>query len=105
MKRLLLLISTALLLVGCATESTIVYRYKATVPPDDILVDCAVTPPPNKKVYLDSNDKEKEKLLSETLVNVYKDIHICNSRFNTIREWKANAKTIVEGNSRDGIKN
>ena len=54
-------------------EERIVYNTVLVVPPDDLLQDCDIEPPPDANVYIKSEWTDKEKLLVNTYENTLKN--------------------------------
>lgn len=98
MKLLFVLISI-LSLVGCETNPTIteersVYKTILVTPPDELLQDCSVEPPPDKEIYRKSEWTDKEKLLVDTYENALKNAILCNVSKKSLRDWKKKQQEI-----------
>lgn len=91
----LIIVIIALFMVACTPATTVRYMYKPVTPEDHLILDCQITPPPDKEEYLVATDKQKELLLSNTLATQYKYTKECNVRLKNLREWKVNIKDVV----------
>lgn len=80
----------ALLLAGCGTtiqERVVIKTEIRTVKiPDTLLTPCEVTVPPQRETYINSNTKEKEKLLTDFSIDLLKDLRLCNAQIKKIRD-------------------
>lgn len=98
----LLLISLACTaLSGCQTtpppEVQIRYQQVATLPPDDLLVDCPPTPLFNFDDYLKLTDWPAKEAVwfDNTSLRIQNDGK-CNNRWATLRQWKVDAQKAVD---------
>ena len=91
MKTFLTTSLAVMILVGCGTTSTTDYESLLTTPPDELLVDCPIGPPPDPDVYLNTKEWEKkEEILFKALSDDQKESILCNTRINALRVWKKN---------------
>lgn len=91
MKSILLIISLALFLMGCSstpkTQEVIVEKTKhiVVVPSPELTRDCSVPAPADKDTYLKSTDKEK--LLTDNIIDLYGSLAECNKQWSGLRIW------------------
>lgn len=86
----------AVVLTGCGTQIVYVPQYAVAVPPDALLLDCEVEPPPYKDKYLAMTPKEKEGALTDTLTVNYGFQTSCNKGKAELRQWKVDQLIIYE---------
>lgn len=118
---ILFVVAALLLLSGCATQQVVVEKeYLAVTPEDHMLVNCAVDPPPLKKLYIAPISVQKltiaqagkdpqlaalmqeveklshrEQLMTAYSLQQLKNIQACNVRLQALRDWKVKAKETV----------
>jgi hypothetical protein len=91
MKKLLLLLIINPLLFGCTylcPKQDPVYKYTLVTPSDSDIVDCAISPPPNRAEYNAANDIRKLYLMTEAYNKQVNNIDECNIRLYGLRIWK-----------------
>lgn len=91
MKPILFPMLVLLSLCGCVPDPVIQYKERTVLitPPDALIVDCVLIAPPDKKIYLNSTDDEKEDLLTDALMEQYAAVTLCNKNLGVLRKWKA----------------
>lgn len=98
MHYIVLLLALALSIIsGCAAlppEPTVVYRSVLIVPPENLIADCLVEPPPDKTKYLSATDKDREKMLIALADKQMKNTFVCNSRQANLRLWIKEQKAL-----------
>lgn len=90
MKKLFIIFICAFLAAcGTITKDQIVYKNTNTliVPPDSLITDCTILPPPDKQTYLAASSKEKEKILGGYTRDLLDNFGACNARLGIIRKW------------------
>ena len=91
MKKLLPLL-IVLLLVGCSTTKEVVTAVETktvlVAPPDELLLKCEVTPPPNIEEYVAADWPTKEELLTSYSTKQMKSIFKCNTNMAALQKWK-----------------
>jgi hypothetical protein len=60
---------------------------KIVAPPEELVKNCVVGPPPGRADYLASDPEKKQELLSFYIKDTLKTISICNNTINSIRSW------------------
>lgn len=97
MKKLFILLICAFL-AACSTitKDNIIYKNTNTliVPPDSLMVDCAIASPPDKQTYLTSSSKDKEKILAQYTRDLLDGAGSCNAHMGIIRKWVADQSKI-----------
>lgn len=98
---LLLIAVCSLALSGCGTtpppEIQIRYTQVATLPPDDLLVDCPAQKPPAIEDYLALPTwPDKEGMLVDNISLHISGMGKCNIRWDAIRKWKIAAQKAVD---------
>lgn len=91
MRNLLILISITSLLSGCAwflPDPPPPPKTILIAPEDKDIIDCAITPPPNKKEYNEADDFHKLFLLTQAYNAQTSNIDDCNIRLYGVRIWK-----------------
>jgi hypothetical protein len=76
---------------GCTTKppEIIVTKYIPILPPDELLIDCPIVPPPNKSLYMSVSLGDREEMLWDPLIKQYKVLGTCRVRTAGLRQWKA----------------
>ena len=69
-------------------EPKVIYKTTVIAPPDNLIIDCLVEPPPNKEAYMAATDKEREKMLAAVIQTQFKNTFVCNNRLKELRAWK-----------------
>ena len=85
-----------LCLSGCGTQVVYVPQLVAVTPPDALLLDCLIEPPPQLETYLKMTDDEVEASLTRTLNVNYGYQDTCNIGKSELREWKKEQLIIIE---------
>jgi hypothetical protein len=101
---LIALVASALLSVtGCGTVEVVDHQVtQGTLPPDVLLQDCLITPPPPQADYLlrektvQETASERERKLTAFANAQTKNIIYCNLDKKALREWKAKIKSGIE---------
>jgi hypothetical protein len=97
---LLLLSLACTALSGCQTTAPDVqirYQQVATLPPDDLLVDCDKTAPPNVEDYMALPTwSDKEGMLVDNISLGIEAMGKCNKRWFNLRKWKVDAQKAVD---------
>lgn len=92
MKKLFIIMFVAMpLMVGCAwlcPAPKEVTEFTLVVPEDTDIVDCAISPPPNREEYVKANDVKKLYLMTEAYNRQVNNIDECNIRLYGLRLWK-----------------
>ena len=86
MLKLLFLIP--LFILGCATNTPNVAVTTQVLVPDELIVDCIITPPPEVDIYLAATLKGREKILIDYSGELLNNSFICNKRLSILRHWK-----------------
>lgn len=100
MNKILLLCLVIILLAGCSVKpqrvvvKEIDYVYVPIT--DDLLKECHVTKPPNKKEYLAADDIEKENMLRSVIGSLYGDLKNCNEQIKSIGKFNDASKKLLE---------
>lgn len=84
-------------LTGCAgfgSKPNTQYVTRVTVPDDALLVDCEVSPPPNKDDYMKADPSDRELMLAQHAGKQMKNLFKCNERFSKLRSWKKEVKAL-----------
>ncbi len=68
-------------------------KHVLVLPPDNLLQDCTITPPPPKKTYIYKNYKEKEEILVDFGAKQTKNLGDCNADKASLRSWRDKAKS------------
>jgi hypothetical protein len=101
--RKLILITLVLLMTACAgkkkpeDEQTLVVTSKVVKPhvvtiDQSLLVDCNVTPPPDKDIYMKSSMVDRESMLTQVMLRNYKNLGDCNIRLRAARAQQEKIK-------------
>lgn len=90
-----------LILTGCGTQVVYVPQFTLAAPPDALLQDCEIQPPPEKTHYLSLTPKEKEGELTDTLIKNYGFQQTCNITKSEERQWKADQIQIIERKNKE----
>ena len=90
MRKQLLCLATAGLMLGCQSTPVVKTQYETIflAPKDDWLVNCDISAPPAIDQYLSASVSEKERLLFEHAHSQMKNLALCNQRFQMLRDWK-----------------
>ena len=64
--------------------------------PNSLLKDCSVTKPPSKVSYLAMDYAGKEDALSNYIINLLKDLKLCNTQLSEIRNYQIEQKEILQ---------
>lgn len=95
--RLAFALLAVVLLAACGhTEPIVRYKYMMALPPEALVQDCSVTLPPSKDAYQQQNWTQREKALTDTSINQYRDLALCNNDKAALRSWRAAQKRLVE---------
>lgn len=96
MKLFIIFICAFLTACGTITKDVIVYKNTNTLitPPDSLIVDCPITPPPSKETYLAGTSKDKERILATYVRELLDASGNCNARMGVIRKWVADQSKI-----------
>ncbi len=84
-----------LCLSGCGTQVVYVPQYVLETPPDALLIDCEIEPPPAPGHYLSLTYKEKEGELTDVLTKNYGFQESCNVKNGKVRKWKVDQIELV----------
>lgn len=87
------------ILSGCSifrSKPEVEYRTKTVLvtPPDELLVKCEVTMPPDRELYVKGSWEEKEKKLVNYSLSLITEIKKCNLTIDNVFEWKKQQKLI-----------
>lgn len=94
---LALMLVIACVLAACGTTQPIIrYKNMSSLPPDSLLADCDVTAPPPQDAYKAASASEKERLLTETNIGLYKNIAQCNQDKAAGRSWKQKEQALIK---------
>ncbi len=91
MYKTLISLFVVLFLTACSSspkiKEVVVEKTKQVivVPPSELTKDCDVPAPSEKEVYLRSTDKEK--LLTDNIIDLYGSIASCNKQLSGLRIW------------------
>jgi hypothetical protein len=58
--------------------------------PESILTPCSVTAPPTKAEYLALTPQKKEQALTDYILDLHRDIRLCNIQVKKIKEFQDN---------------
>lgn len=87
-----------LLIVGCqhtpVVEERNVYKTILVTPPDELLQDCEIQPPPDATRYQEAEWTDKEHLLIMTIDSATRKAVLCSSQKKSLRDWKQEQKRI-----------
>jgi hypothetical protein len=75
-------------------EERIVYNTVLVTPPDELLKDCELQPPPNIEEYTKSEWSDKEALLVTAYHGSVRKTILCNVSKKTLRDWKQKQQEI-----------
>jgi hypothetical protein len=93
--KLLLLVTIAFFVSGCETTKTIPdTKYVFVKMPPELLEDCKVAPPPNKKDFMAAAIQDREGLLYDLNLQQMKNIAACNAAKKKAREWQEQQGTL-----------
>lgn len=88
-KTLTLLAMTAWV-AGCATQKDYVSQTRVTVvqTPGVLLQPCAVTPPVSRLEYMKKTLEQREGVLADLTMSLYKDLKVCNDQIAEIKGFQ-----------------
>ena len=98
---LLIMTLAVLCLSGCGTQIVYVPQYTLAAPPDALLVDCEIEPPPAQEHYLSLTYREKEGELTDVLTKNYGFQESCNKQHAQQRQWKADQVQLIERKNKE----
>jgi hypothetical protein len=84
------LLTSVLFLTACATTSpkqVIVDRPTLVPPPDNLILNCLVEPPPNMTAFMAASERERVAILSTKFNTQTKNTLECNHRLSQLRAW------------------
>ena len=93
---LLLLFLTACHHNPIITEERIVYQTVLVVPPDELLQDCELQPPPDINTYIAATWTEKEQLLTTAYDEALRKTILCTVTKKSLRSWKKEQQNIYQ---------
>ena len=100
---IVLVVAAIFTLSGCATtQSSVVYKTIAVLPPDSLLQDCPIEEPPAIATFVNAIPKEREKMLIDHSSKQIKNIGTCNVSKKQIREWKQKQKDLYKSSVKEG---
>jgi hypothetical protein len=100
MKFILVLLLT-LVTTGCSWDKQLVIKNVLVTPDDSMLVECSVTPPPNRETYISSDMKGRESLLVKYSSSLMKDCFSCNEKIKALQTWKKESLQAVEQQNKE----
>jgi hypothetical protein len=84
----LILFVITMTLIGCATPTPITISQNIVVsPPDNLMLDCFIEPPPDKASFEAAADKDRVAMLAKVASSQIKDNDVCNKRLSQLRDW------------------
>ena len=99
---LLAVVALALLILsGCATQVVYVPQFTLAAPPDALLIDCEIEPPPAQAHYLTLSYREKEGELTDVLTKNYGFQESCNKQHAQQRQWKTDQVELIERKNKE----
>lgn len=103
--KILTLVLTVGILTGCAwfkSKPEVEYRTKTVLvtPPNELLVKCEVTTPPDRELYVKGSWEEKEKKLVNYSLSLITEIKKCNVTIDSVAEWKKRQELIYPSESK-----
>lgn len=66
------------------------YQPYIVAPNDALLVNCRVSAPPDRNLYLSVSQTERERMLAEAWMEQTTNLVNCNMRLEDLRQWKIN---------------
>ena len=94
MKHTSIILLAAALLVGCASKpqqpeirTVTEIKYVLLSPPVSFYKKIPMVPPPNKELYLNSTELERENLMARTYILQNAAVATCNKNFEKIDLW------------------
>ncbi len=96
-----LVVLALLILSGCGTQVVYVPQFTLAAPPDALLIDCEIEPPPAPKHYLSLTYREKEGELTDVLTKNYGYQQSCNKQHAITRQWKFDQIEIIERKNKE----
>jgi len=82
------IISILISLSGCASTPPTVNVATQVMVPDELILDCVISPPPDKTTYLNTNLVGREELLVNYSSELLHNASVCNKRLSLLRAWK-----------------
>jgi hypothetical protein len=95
----LIIIMLIVVLAGCGMIKPIVVTKDINIlisPPDQLLENCNISPPPDKNTYLNSDWENREGMLMTYSRLQITNIVICNERMGNLREWKKRQELLMQ---------
>lgn len=82
-------------LTGCGNQQPLVQYNNAFVAmPDNLLVNCTITPPPSESDLNTGTIDDTEQALFDLNLKQIKNLKVCNERLKAARDWQAKQKTL-----------
>lgn len=77
-------------LEGCGHTEKIVYKTENVLiaPPDELIVKCSSTNPPDKVAFITAKPEQQIKLLTDNSTEQMGNLNKCASTVESIRQWK-----------------
>jgi hypothetical protein len=98
----LVVLAASVFISGCTTP-TVVPEYKTILvsPPDDLLVDCAISPPPfTPESYMVLSWEQREEKWTAYTSQLFAEVATCNNRPQALRHWKVEQENLYNKNKR-----
>jgi hypothetical protein len=96
--KLLCITVLAVVLSACGTfkqvEKQEVTKTVLVEPPYDLLKDCDVVPPFNRREYIEASLDKKEEMFTKLVIDQYGSIKQCNITKAELRKWFEDQRTI-----------
>ena len=96
MKRLLLIVLAAFLLVGCKTVYIDRIEYRFNPVPEKLMQDCKLVAPPDAKAYMAATPTERELQTGKVLKEQYREVRDCNIDKASLRDWNTRQLKLIE---------
>jgi hypothetical protein len=95
--KILLAVAVAVIMAGCATTDTeqpVRTRNIFIKPSASMMLDCAITAPPEKTKFMAATQDERFAMLRDYNIKLLGDLKKCNQQWSGIREWMATTEQI-----------
>lgn len=88
----IILLTMVLAIAGCASkpQERVVVKVDTKIVkiPESLLTPCEVTAPPEKSSYLALSEKKKEEALTNNILDLHKDLRLCNVQIKKVKEFQ-----------------
>lgn len=86
---ILILFVCGSILSGCSQKTPVVYQNLYVKPPEALMISCPVPKPIGVESYLAYDLSQRERYLTDLVIDLYSSISQCNTRLKGLRVWSS----------------